>query len=371
MKGRSKLLVTVLGGWFGLHKYIEGKISVGILYTLTFGLFGIGWIYDSIKVLFSSNMLTKDTSTTIDINPSKKVPETTHAQIPNDLKMLTTASKITFALWTLDALYMLFSGESGINFFQWFIVYVFGCFVFVGIAQIISSKRNKKRENKPTQNQKEYEQLLSEYQKALHDLGTVYVKLFKEHYYVNAELLNAEETATNYRFIFAVDSKEQLNCLLNNRDMIHSCFAGNPTIKYLHGNYIEVISEKNNNSMSQNSTINFDYMEGHEFEHYCANLLAKNSFTNVEVTKGSGDQGIDIIAYKDGIKYGIQCKCYSSDIGNKAVQEAFSGKTFYDCHVAVVLTNRYFTPSAKELAQRNGVLLWDREKLIELINNSQ
>ena len=111
----------------------------------------------------------------------------------------------------------------------------------------------------------------------------------------------------------------------------------------------------------------YDYMEGHDFEYFCAELLKKNDFVNVEVTQRSGDQGIDILATKDGIKYGIQCKCYSSDIGNKAVQEAFSGKTFYNCHVGAVLTNRYFTVSAKELAEKSGVLLWDRDKLDEMI----
>lgn len=111
----------------------------------------------------------------------------------------------------------------------------------------------------------------------------------------------------------------------------------------------------------------YDYMEGHDFEYFCAELLKKNDFVNVEVTQKSGDQGIDILATKDGIKYGIQCKCYSSDVGNKAVQEAFSGKTFYNCHVGAVLTNRYFTVSAKELAEKSGVLLWDRDKLDEMI----
>lgn len=113
----------------------------------------------------------------------------------------------------------------------------------------------------------------------------------------------------------------------------------------------------------------FDYMEGHEFEYYCANILEKNGFNDVEVTPGSGDNGIDIIAYKDYVKYGIQCKCYSSDIGIKAVQEVFAGAKYYDCHVPVVLTNRYFTRQAKELAEKTNVLLWDRDKLNELINN--
>lgn len=117
-------------------------------------------------------------------------------------------------------------------------------------------------------------------------------------------------------------------------------------------------------SIEQND---FDMMEGHDFEYFCAQLLRNNGYQNVEVTQGSGDQGIDIIAYRDGIKYGIQCKCYSSDIGNKAVQEVFAGKTYYACHVGVVLTNRYFTKSAVELAEKNGVLLWDRNKLLSMM----
>lgn len=113
----------------------------------------------------------------------------------------------------------------------------------------------------------------------------------------------------------------------------------------------------------------YDYMEGHDFEFYCAHLLQINGFQNVNVTQASGDQGIDIIALKGGVKYGIQCKCYSSDIGNKAVQEAFAGARFYDCHVPVVLTNQFFTSAAKELAQKTNVLLWDRNFLNDLINN--
>lgn len=113
--------------------------------------------------------------------------------------------------------------------------------------------------------------------------------------------------------------------------------------------------------------IDFDNMEGHLFERFCAEVLSLNGFKNVTVTQGSGDQGIDIIAYKDNAKYGIQCKCYSADIGNKAVQEVFAGKTYYHCHLGVVLTNRYFTKSAIQLANSNGVVLWNREMLSEMV----
>ena len=46
---------------------------------------------------------------------------------------------------------------------------------------------------------------------------------------------------------------------------------------------------------------------------------------------------IEIIAEKDGMKYAVQCKHYSSNVGNHAVQEAFSGKSIYHADVAVVM----------------------------------
>lgn len=114
----------------------------------------------------------------------------------------------------------------------------------------------------------------------------------------------------------------------------------------------------------------YDNMEGHQFEYFCADILKKNGFANVEVTQGSGDHGIDILAEKDGITYAIQCKCYSSNIGNAAVQQAHTGKSLYHKDIAVVLTNRYFTAQAKEEAAALGVKLWDRDKLNSMIEKA-
>lgn len=114
-----------------------------------------------------------------------------------------------------------------------------------------------------------------------------------------------------------------------------------------------------------------DCMEGHEFEHWCADVLRGNGFVNVSVTQGSGDQGVDVLATKDGIKYAIQCKCYSSDLGNSPVQEVNTGKVIYHCHVGVFMTNRFFTAGAKEAAEATGILLWDRNKLIDLVKNAK
>lgn len=45
------LLFCIFGGWFGLHKFIEKKTKVGVLYLFTLGLCGIGWIVDCIIYL--------------------------------------------------------------------------------------------------------------------------------------------------------------------------------------------------------------------------------------------------------------------------------------------------------------------------------
>ena len=103
----------------------------------------------------------------------------------------------------------------------------------------------------------------------------------------------------------------------------------------------------------------FEDMEGHEFEYYCADLLRQKGFIDVEVTKGSGDYGVDILAEKDGVTYAIQCKCYTNPVGVKAIQEAYAGRDYYDRMVGAVMTNQYFTSPAVEAAKKLKILLWD------------
>ena len=110
-----------------------------------------------------------------------------------------------------------------------------------------------------------------------------------------------------------------------------------------------------------------DEMEGLDFEYYCAELLRNRGFIEVEVTKSSGDYGIDILAEKEGVTYAIQCKRYNGPVGVKAVQEAYAGRDFYDRMVGCVLTNQYFTQPSVDAAQKLKILLWDRDYLEEMI----
>lgn len=124
------------------------------------------------------------------------------------------------------------------------------------------------------------------------------------------------------------------------------------------------------NRRNQEDETPLDEMEGHDFEYYCADLLRDHGFIDVEVTKGSGDYGVDILAEKDGITYAIQCKRYSEPVGVKAVQEAYSGRDYYDRMVGAVLTNQYFTQPAVDVAKKLKILLWDRGYLEQMMEES-
>jgi len=112
--------------------------------------------------------------------------------------------------------------------------------------------------------------------------------------------------------------------------------------------------------------INFDLMDGYEFESFLGDLFRKIGY-NVINTKLSGDQGADLIIERLGEKISVQAKCYSGNVGNKAIQEAVASKNHYNCNRAMVVVTSYFTRQAISLAKSNNVELWDRNKLDEMI----
>ncbi|MBD7968428.1 restriction endonuclease [Paenibacillus sp. Sa2BVA9] len=107
-------------------------------------------------------------------------------------------------------------------------------------------------------------------------------------------------------------------------------------------------------------------MTGYEFEQFVSDLFKKMGYTT-QLTKASGDQGIDVIAARQGRKIGIQAKCYSNLVTNKAIQEVSAGIVHYKLDKGIVVTNSHFTNSARELALSNRIILWDRNMLKEKI----
>lgn len=140
---------------------------------------------------------------------------------------------------------------------------------------------------------------------------------------------------------------------------------------------IEILNSKIKSEEEKNDFINgcdfrlIDNLDGFEFEEFCAKLLRFNGYENVMNTQKSVDYGIDIIAEKDKVKYAIQCKRYNVKVGNDAIQEAMTGKDYYGCNIAVVLTNSKFTQNAQKLAKATGIILWDRDILRNMIEKNK
>ena len=97
------------------------------------------------------------------------------------------------------------------------------------------------------------------------------------------------------------------------------------------------------------------YMDGFNFEYFCADILSMDGYVDIEVTKASQDNGVDIKAKKNGKTYIVQCKCLSKTCSNKSVQEIIAGKSLYGADGMIVMCNKTFSDSAKILANRNGV----------------
>lgn len=49
------LLLCIFLGLYGAHRFYEGRIGTAILWMFTFGMFGIGWLYDVIRIACAPN----------------------------------------------------------------------------------------------------------------------------------------------------------------------------------------------------------------------------------------------------------------------------------------------------------------------------
>lgn len=101
-------------------------------------------------------------------------------------------------------------------------------------------------------------------------------------------------------------------------------------------------------------------LDDRELELHVARVLAALPGWKAYATRGSSDQGADVIATNpNGQKVAVQVKHYRNNVGNKAVQEIVASKALYGCEYAVVFTSGPgYTRAARKLAQANRVPLW-------------
>ena len=89
--------------------------------------------------------------------------------------------------------------------------------------------------------------------------------------------------------------------------------------------------------------------DGLGYERLVAAALVQCGF-NVSFTPSSGDQGVDLVAERGGVRIALQCKNYATAVGNEAVQQIYAGAKFYGAGRAIVVAPNGYTKAALQLA---------------------
>ncbi len=116
---------------------------------------------------------------------------------------------------------------------------------------------------------------------------------------------------------------------------------------------------------------NFDVMSGAQFEEMLCAVFESLGYSAKHTGK-TGDFGADILLRDDsGTRIAVQSKRYSTNVGNDAVQQALAGMHHYHADEGWVVTNSHYTNAAKTQARSCGIMLVDRDKLLDLITEAR
>ena len=130
--------------------------------------------------------------------------------------------------------------------------------------------------------------------------------------------------------------------------------------------------KKNKKDRLLNLTLeNLKAMTPKDFEYTTAEILRRLGYKDVKVIGGSGDLGVDILAYKDGKKVAVQCKKYITKKVTSPEIQLFIGMmvTEYKADYGIYVTTSYYTKDAYHLAMKHKdkLEIWTGKTLAEIL----
>lgn len=103
----------------------------------------------------------------------------------------------------------------------------------------------------------------------------------------------------------------------------------------------------------------------------CVTYIFRDLGHAVESVKRQGDGALLIVTI-DGVRTAVQAEhSTKANVPSKAVEAAVVAQGEFDCPDAMVVTNRQFTPKAREVASANRVLLCNRDELALMLREWQ
>ncbi len=110
-------------------------------------------------------------------------------------------------------------------------------------------------------------------------------------------------------------------------------------------------------------------LRGTRFETALARLYKKTGYS-VSQTKGSGDEGIDLILMKDGKKTAVQCKGHKKPIGVGAIRDLYGAMMHFGAESAVLACPAGFTKGVWQFAKNKSIELISASDLVEMAEST-
>lgn len=110
-----------------------------------------------------------------------------------------------------------------------------------------------------------------------------------------------------------------------------------------------------------------DRMRREEFSEYLAEYFRLCGY-KVSMTPEKNNFGADLILQLKNRKTVVQTKRYVEKVDTHAVRYIIGAKGYYDANDMMIITSNYFTDEAIKLADEYEVKLWDRDNLIQHLN---
>lgn len=111
-------------------------------------------------------------------------------------------------------------------------------------------------------------------------------------------------------------------------------------------------------------------LRGTLFEKELARLYTSLGYS-VRLTKGSGDEGIDLILHKDSKKIIVQCKGHEKPIGVGVIRDLYGTMIHSGAECAVLACPAGFTDGVRKFAKGKPIELLSAKELVEMAEKAQ
>ena len=112
----------------------------------------------------------------------------------------------------------------------------------------------------------------------------------------------------------------------------------------------------------------FNDMDDLQFKLFITKVFQRLGFS-IELTSGSGDEGIDIIITKGDRKYCAKCKRHQKPIGQPVIRDFYGAMMNIGARKGFVVTSGIFSLAAESFAEGKPIELIDGEGLLKLIRD--